>query len=185
MANIHRKISIRGLTDAWSYRSVSCRTRSGKTILVEKPLVKLTQTEAQIRKNPLPAILRATTYAHFVGTNDVYLDREVETGVCAYTLALAHWFSAPRLLKIDLDRWTGQPGQIIGIKARDSIKVAVVLLVIRDAQGDVLESGEAVPSPAGADWWTYTTTTSVSLTPFPSLEAIVRNLPGNKDSFMI
>lgn len=181
MAHLHRKILIHTLHDEWSYTSIACRTRSGRTLLVDKPRSK----EKRAGAPALPRILRAGTYAGFVRTHEAYLERAAETGVDAYTIALAHWFGKPRVLQIDVDRWTGQPRQKIGVKARDSLRVAGVLVVIRDAQGNVLESGEAAPSPTRGDWWTYTTTSCVALTPFPAVEAVARNLPGNRDSFMI
>jgi hypothetical protein len=58
-------------------------------------------------------------------------------------------------------------------------------VVIRDAEENVLEMGEAVQSEAGSIWWNYTTKSLVTMTPFPSVEAIAQDLPGNSDSFII
>jgi hypothetical protein len=57
--------------------------------------------------------------------------------------------------------------------------------VIREAQGQILEMGEALQSKAGSVWWNYTTKSSLPLTPFPSVQAIAFDLPGNRDSFTI
>ncbi|HSL29686.1 MAG TPA: hypothetical protein VK900_10835, partial [Anaerolineales bacterium] len=63
--------------------------------------------------------------------------------------------------------------------------VAAVTIVIRDAQGNLLERGEAVQSAAGSAWWHYTTRTRIPMNPFPAIEATARDLPGNEDSFTI
>jgi hypothetical protein len=45
--------------------------------------------------------------------------------------------------------------------------------------------GEAVQSEAGSPWWNYTTQTRVALDPFPAVAAIVQDLPGNRDVFVV
>ena len=124
-------------------------------------------------------------YAHFAKTQDVYLNLECETGVSAYTHAIADWFGRPKVLQLDLDGWTGDIGQTIRVKARDNILVAAVTVVIRDAQKNFLEMGEAVRSEAGSPWWNYTTQTCVNMSPFPTVAAIIQDLPGNRDAFVI
>jgi hypothetical protein len=70
------------------------------------------------------------------------------------------------------------------VKARDNVRVARVSVEIRDAEGKVLETGEAVTSKPGSAWWKYTTKTCVPMKPFPRVEAIARDLAGNQDSFI-
>jgi hypothetical protein len=182
MANIYRNINIHGLTDvlggAFMYRA-----RSGKTMITKAPI--LERGNNKTPKRHLAAILEASTYANFARTQEVYLHQEQITGISAYCFALEDWFSGPRVLKIDVDAWTGRAGQSIRVKARDNLKVAAVAVVIRDAAGNVLEMGEAMPSPASGPWWTYTTQSRVPMNPFPCVEAIAVDLPGNRDSFTI
>lgn len=128
---------------------------------------------------------KATTYANFANTQEVYINKARENNVTAYSIALTDWFIAPRVLQINIDRWTGEIGQTIRVKARDNILVADVSVVIRDAEENVLETGEAVQSEAGSAWWNYTTSSCVVMTPFPSVEAIAQDLSGNRDSFII
>ena len=133
-----------------------------------------------------PAAIRAAVlYADFATTQDVYLDLECETGVSAYTFAIADWFGTPKVLQLDFDGWTGEIGQTIRVKARDNIMVAAVTVVIRDPQKNFLEMGEAVRSEAGGPWWNYTTQTRVAMSPFPTVAAIIQDLPGNRDAFVI
>jgi hypothetical protein len=71
------------------------------------------------------------------------------------------------------------------VKARDNILVAAVTVVIRDPHRNFLEMGEAVRSEAGAPWWDYTTQTRVDMDPFPVVAALIQDLPGNRDAFVI
>jgi hypothetical protein len=57
--------------------------------------------------------------------------------------------------------------------------------MIRDGEENLLEMGEAVQEAAGSSWWKYTTRSSITMEPFPSVEATARDLPGNQDSFVI
>jgi hypothetical protein len=137
------------------------------------------------QKTDQAAVREATTYANFARTQEAYINRAKETGTTPYYIAVADWFGAPRVLEINVDRWEGEIGQTIRVKARDNVMVARVAVVIRDAEENVLEKGEAVQSEAGSAWWTYTTKSLVTMTPFPSIEAIAQDLPGNRDVFVI
>ena len=128
---------------------------------------------------------RQTTYANFAQTQEAYVDQAKANGATAYSIAVTDWSGAPDVLEIDVDDWTGEIGQTIRVKARDNVMVARVSVVIRDAEENVLEMGEAVQSEAGSDWWDYTTKSLVPMSPFPIVEAIAQDLPGNSDSFVI
>lgn len=185
MANVYGNSFFRGLTGAFSDQFVAHETHTGKKLLTRKPLFDASRDYVEYMRAGQAAILEATTYANFAKTQDVYLERELETGLTAYNLAIADWFVAPKVLAINVDRWTGQIGQCIRVKARDNVKVARVALVIRDAQGDVLEAGDAAQLGAGSSWWNYTTQSLALMTPFPSVQAIAFDLPGNRNSFTV
>ena len=185
MADINRKKYAQGLGGALSSGHVAHQTASGRTIVASKPEFdeNLTYTENQTMHQA--AVRDASMYASVAENHQAYISKAEETGSTAYAVAVADWYSAPRVLAIDVDGWTGNPGETSRVKARDTVMVASVLLVIRDAQGQVLEMGEAVPSEAGSAWWNYTTQSSMPLEPFPTVQAIAFDLPGNRDSFII
>ena len=185
MANLDRKIFARGLNGAFGDPFVAHQTFSGKTILTSEPVFDHNREYIESLSPQQAAVLEATTYANFAKTQEIYLQKELETGMSAYYLAIADWFDIPRILQMDLDRWTGKAGQVIRVKARDSVGVVRVAVVIRDAEGAMLEMGEAVQAEARSAWWSYTTQSQVSLTPFPSVQAIAQDLPGNSASFTV
>ena len=185
MAQVHNDMSARGSTDAITDPFVICSTRSGKKILASKSRFDDTQGFAQPPQTQEDAFRAAVNYAEFAREQDMYIRGAKDTGATAYDLALLDWFGRPQVLEVDVDNWTGKIGQMIRVKARDNVRVARVLVVIRNKDGQVLETGEAVHSEAGSAWWAYITRSLVPMSPIPSVEAIAWDLPGNRDSFII
>lgn len=67
--------------------------------------------------------------------------------------AAADFFRPPEILCIDLSRYRGRKGDIIGIAAFDSIKVCSVGVLILTPEKELLEMGTAVRSDGGM--WLY------------------------------
>ncbi|RPJ23549.1 MAG: hypothetical protein EHM33_20580 [Chloroflexi bacterium] len=185
MANIYGNIFIHGLADLLGDQFADCRTRSGKTILATNPMFDDDRECAETKESHQDALREATTHANFARRQEVYVNKARGNGATAYSIALIDWFGVPEVLEINVDRWTGKPGQTIRVKARDNVLVAGVTVVIRDAGDNALEIGEAMQSEAGSPWWNYTTRSQVTMNPFPSVEATAWDLPGNCDSFVI
>ena len=185
MENIDRNQFARGWRHPFGRQFVTHQTGSGKSITASKPLFddSLAYTETGTIRQA--AVRDAGTYASFAQTQDLYLRKAEATSTTPYALALADWFIAPKVLEIDVDNWTGNVGETIRVKAKDNVGVAHVTVIIRNAKGEVLEMGEAVQAKEGSPWWNYTTQNSVLLTPFPTIQAIAFDLPGNRDSFII
>lgn len=185
MDSIDRNQFTHGRRNTFGRQFVMHQTGSGKSIIASKPLFDENPSYTETGSMRQAAIRDAGTYASFAQTQDIYLRKAEEAGTTPYTLAVADWYGAPRVLEIDVDNWTGRTGEIIRVKAKDNVCVARVTVVVRNARGEVLEMGEAVQSKEGSSWWDYITQASVPLTPFPTLQAIAFDLPGNRDSFII
>jgi hypothetical protein len=185
MAKVHNNIFVRGLWGAVGDQFVIRTTCSGKTIIANKPRFDDHRQFTEIQRTYQDAFREASTYARFAKDQLIYIEMAKGTGSTAYNIAISDWFGSPKILQINVDHWTGKVGQTIRVKARDNVKVARVALVIRDANNNILEAGEAVRSEAGSVWWDYTTQSVVAMTPFPTVEATAQDLPGNTDSFSI
>jgi hypothetical protein len=160
-------------------------TQSGKTLAPARILFD-DPRGASLRKGAHRENLReAVAFAQMAENEEVYINRAREIGSTPYNIAIVDWFGAPRVLEIDVDGWTGKPGEIIRVKARDNVAVVGVSVVIRDTQNHVLEEGEAIQVKAGGAWWHYTTQTRVTLEPFPTVEATAQDLRGNADTFAV
>lgn len=185
MAKAYKNIFILGSNGAFRDQFANRKTRSGKTIMANKPSFDDNRKNTPTPKTDEAAVREATTYANFARTQEAYVNKAKQTGATAYYIAVADWFGTPRVLEINVDNWDGEIGQTIRVKARDNVMVARVSVVIRDAEDKLLEMGEAVQSEPGGAWWDYTTRSRVRMTPFPGVEATAQDLPGNSDSFII
>lgn len=124
----------------------------------------------------------ASTYANFAQNEALYQERACGTPLTAYAVAMQDYFGKPRILSIDISRWTGEIGQVIRIRARDNIMVLSVRVLIREneASNISLEEGEARQSPDDRLLWTYTTTTHVPHRLGTRVDVSAFDLPGNK-----
>jgi hypothetical protein len=185
MANVYRNRFSRGWNGASGDPFVVHKTGSGKSIVAGKPMFDDAMAYTERQTMHQAAVRDSALYASFAENLEAYICKAKELGTTAYALAVADWYGAPRVLEINVDRWTGKVGESIRVKARDNVMVASVLLVIRDAQGQIMEMGEAVQAGTDSAWWNYTTQSAIELTPFPSVQAIAFDLPGNRASFTI
>lgn len=185
MARLYNNIMILGSNGLVGGQFADRKTRLEQSILTGKPLFDDCHKASESRKAYEAAVRESTTYANFSQTEDVYLKKAKRMGVTPYYIALADWFEAPKVLEINVDSWTGKIGQTIRVKARDNVMVARITVVIRDAEENLLEMGEAVQAEPGSPWWNYTTKSLVRMTPFPIVEVTAFDLPGNSDSFVI
>ena len=160
-------------------------TRSGKTVIASQPGSDDHRVFLDAHGAQRQALREAVRFANSVETQEVYIHKAMEFGTTPYSIAILDWFGEPKVLEINVDDWTGKRGQTIRVKARDNVRVARVTVVIRDLHEEVLESGDAVQSQDGSVWWDYTTQSQTTMTPFPIVEAIAQDLPGNTDSFVI
>jgi broad specificity polyphosphatase/5'/3'-nucleotidase SurE len=122
------------------------------------------------------AFPNAIAYAKSAKDETIYLTKAQGTTMTAFNAAVADWFNKPEVLEINIDNWTGNPGQTIRVKAQDDTQVAKVHVQITDGTG-IVEQGDAVATDGL--WWEYTTTASVSTITTAKAQATAHDLPGN------
>ena len=180
MAKVHDNPITEGLSGKLGRRLQFRRGRGGKTIVALSPVYSDTRVLSEAQLAHHEAFGLATQYAVEAKDNPIYVQLARGADATAYNLAIADWFRKPAVQEIDASAWTGEIGQTIRIVAKDDAYVASVHVAITDAQGTVLEEGEAVR--AEKFWWTYTTTSQVPQLPNRRIVAVARDLPGNSDS---
>lgn len=178
MAQVYNNIFVRGLTGAVGDQFVIRRTRSGKTIIANKPKFDENRefTESQMAQQE--AFRQATCYGKVAKTQPLYIEKAKATNSTSYNMAVADWFGKPQVLELNASGWTGQAGQTVRIKAQDDTQVTRVNVVIHN-NGTILEQGEAVRSESDGLLWTYVTTSQVTAAPGLLLDANAYDLPGN------
>lgn len=122
--------------------------RYGQTVLADPAKKDLYQAEAQSRK----------------------------LGILA--LCVADFLNPPQIDQIDLSAYTGQAGQVIRVIATDDVEVVGVQVRITDANGALVEEGQAVSQGGGS--WIYTTTAQAPAGQAINVTATATDRPGNQ-----
>ena len=140
------------------------REVNGKTIVSRKAAVSGVITEAQAAHRE--RFRQAAAYGKFAMANQatraIYDAASEEKDIPAYALSVADFLNLPSIKDMDLSAYHGQTGDAIKLITSDDFGVVNVHVVITDALGTTLESGNAVEAPAGTGRWTYTATAAVA-----------------------
>jgi len=109
---------------------------------------------------------QATLYGKMVmadpETKALYVEAAKAKGQPVFSLTVADFFNAPSVDEIDFSAYGGAVGDEVVIMAHDDFEVTGVAVAITDTDGNALESGEAVETPADSGRWVYTATVAVA-----------------------
>jgi hypothetical protein len=97
----------------------------------------------------------------------------------AYLVALTDYMSAPKIIYINTEKYSGNAGDVILVKATDDFKVVSVSVSIL-VSGKILERGHASPYPRKPKLWRYVVTASNINLPATTVCAKAEDKPGNK-----
>ena len=126
---------------------------------------------------------QATLYGKMVmadaETKALYEEAAEQRGVPVFSLTVADFFHAPSVDEIDLSGYAGKAGEKIGIRAHDDFAVVGVTVEIARADGQPVENGEAVETPAGSGHWVYTATQSVPNGTAVRVNVTAKDRPGH------
>ena len=93
-------------------------------------------------------------------------------------MAVADFFHAPDIDEIDVTNYRGAVGDTIRIRATDDFKVKQVHVTISNADGSLVEQGDAVQQANEIDWL-YTATTANESTAGDRIVIRASDKPGN------
>ncbi|MGC3942989.1 MAG: hypothetical protein QM762_00385 [Chryseolinea sp.] len=97
----------------------------------------------------------------------------------AYNVAIQDFLNVPTIEDVDVKDYTGQPGQLIRVRAFDDFKVTSVTVTITDINNVVIETGEAI-ARGKKGLWRYTTTVNIPNVRGTQIWASAKDLPGNE-----
>lgn len=177
MAKVKNNIFVRGLSGSLGDQFVVRATKGGETVVAAKPAFSNERVFNAQQLAHQDAFRMAIAYARAARTQDVYVNKAEGTNKSAYNLAVADWFNQPEVLALNVSGWSGQVGETIRVQAQDDTYVANVRVVIRDANGAILEEGDAVRSDGL--WWNYTAKSAVNVALLPQITAQAYDLAGN------
>ncbi|TCN60149.1 hypothetical protein D0809_09455 [Flavobacterium circumlabens] len=135
--------------------------RGSKTIVSKAPKER-TGEPTEKQKKQIAKFQEATIYAKAAlqeaATKAIYeKGANPEKNISAYNVAVADMLGAPKIEEIDLSQYKGKKGDTISVKVTDDFKVVAVKVLIENADGTLVEEGNAKISANGLDW-IYTAT---------------------------
>ena len=140
----------------------------------------LQPTDAQL--NHQQRFRQAVLYGRLVMADPqkkaIYEKASKATGKPLFSLTIADFFNAPVVDEVDLSTYSGAAGDVIVVRAHDDFEVASVHVSVSDVNGQAIESGEAVETPANSGRWAYTATTGVAAGTNVRIAVAVTDLPG-------
>ena len=105
-------------------------------------------------------------------------------GRTAFNRAVTDASHPPKIEKIDTGNYHGQPGDHLIIEATDDFRVIAVQIFIHNANGHLIEQGEAIMQINTVDWL-YTVTVANETFAGSKITATATDLPGNKTSLTV
>ncbi len=158
------------------------RQRANKTIVADRPRAfskPPTAIQLEIRQH----FKRAVQYAKTALIDPILkaaYQAMTKLGQTAFNTAFADYQRAPEFdAEVSLESYSGAVGEEITVSVLDDFRVTSVRVEIRNADGSLLEEGEAVQSENGPAW-VYTTTMFNSELPGTTIMFTASDLPGNR-----
>lgn len=135
------------------------RQRDGKTIVAKIPQTKNEPSDKQVaqRRQFQKAVLYAKAAVAGEETAALYEAKAKQKKRHPFQVAVADFLKAPDITHIDLTGYTGKAGDAIRIEVSDDFIVKQVSVTITNADGTLVETGDAVQDAVGYQW-TYTAT---------------------------
>jgi hypothetical protein len=177
MAKIDDNIIMEGIRGRLGKRLVYRKTRGGSTVVSTRPSFSETREFTEEQLSQQSAFKQAIAFARKAKSQPAYKKLARGTEMTSFNVAVADWFSHPEVIEIDRGGWTGELGQTILVEARDEVLVSGVQVAILDANGSLIEEGEA--EPFESTWWSYTTTRQADLSSIVRVVATALDLAGN------
>ncbi|OIN96810.1 MAG: hypothetical protein COS37_00675 [Anaerolineae bacterium CG03_land_8_20_14_0_80_58_20] len=166
MAKVAKNIVLYGASGSLGDQLV-IRQRKGQTVLSAMPRV-----DANRQATPAQAANRARFQeAIFYGKAQLadpqaqagYQAKAAGTPRSAFNVAVADFFNAPNVDEVDLTGYHGAVGEPIRVRATDDFQVTQVQVSIVNADGSLLEEGNAIRQPNSIDWVYAATAANESL----------------------
>jgi hypothetical protein len=99
----------------------------------------------------------------------------------AFALGVADYLNEPHIDAVDLSAYSGQPGDLLTVRAHDDFGVTAVLVSIRDESDAHIESGPALETPIGSGEWAYAAANTVAAGSLVRVSVTVSDRAGGTD----
>ena len=182
MAQSKKNIATEGLSGKVG-NFVFRRRKSDDKIFVSRTPVGFEDEPSEARKAVQRKFQRAIAYGKSAiadpATKALYAAKATE-GRSAFNVAVADFFNAPQIEKIEMSNYSGAIGSTITITVTDDFAVLAVHVKIENMDGSLVEEGEAAPGSFGVEWVYTATVTNESLAG-DKITVTAFDMPGNTD----
>jgi hypothetical protein len=153
--------------------------RAGKTVVGKVPRKHAEPTAAQeaVQTKFQQAVVYARAATASTEGKASY-GANAEEGVSAYNVAIADFFNAPDIAEIDISQYTGAAGSKIRVTVTDDFSVEKLAVSINNADGSLVEEGNAVKEADGIHW-SYTATQTNPSLDGDKISVTATDKPGN------
>jgi hypothetical protein len=152
----------------------------GQTIAGRKPSFTADPTDDQIAHRE--QFKKAVAFGKSVMTDSslraFYEVAAQSRNIPLFALTVADYFNKPTITSADISTYNGKLGDKILIAAMDDFGVVKVQVNLLDSDGMVLETGQAVETPADSGHWVYTGKTSFPINTELDVEIVDTDRPG-------
>jgi hypothetical protein len=152
------------------------KQRDGKTYVSAAP--RKAERESEKQKEHRNRFRKAASYAKEAQYEDNYLAVATQKGKPAYNLAIADFFNAPNIEKVDVSNYSGKAGDVILITVIDDFAVKAVTVRIIDNEGVLIEESSAVQSELDYEWVFTAQQNTDNLSGY-KLEVLASDIPHN------
>ncbi|MDR2765806.1 MAG: hypothetical protein LBB90_12370 [Tannerella sp.] len=178
MAKSRRNVVTQGLSG--TIGTLVFSQRGGQTIVRMRPQQghhTFSEEQKEHQRRFQRAILYGKTAIADAETKAGY-QQAAKPGQSAFNVAVADFFNAPVIERIDLSNYTGKAGDTIQVYVYDDFAVKEVRIRISNADGSLVEEGAARTDAIGYEWTYVATQTNESLEG-DRIEVFVSDTPGN------
>jgi hypothetical protein len=156
------------------------RQVDGKTIVskISERTKQASEKQLAQQRRFKEGIIYAKTATVDPETADIYASLAVKKKRPAFNVAVADFLNVPEIENIDLSNYFGTPNDTIKVTVNDDVMVKEVHVCIINADGSLVEEGDAVADASGYVW-TYTAVQNNDSLDGDKIVVAISDLPGN------
>jgi hypothetical protein len=164
------------------------KQQANQTVIAKMPEVKKNLIPSQEQQAVRDLFAAAVVYAKGA-MGDPLLKSEYQKKAnavrTAYNIAFRDYLKAPVVTGINAEAYDGTVGSLITVSAKDDFRVTEVRVSVYDANGNLVEQGNALLHPIDRNKWSYNSTVAQADIAGSIITAEAMDIPGNKGSLQI
>ena len=163
MTKVRFEGPIAGFSGAMGKMVFADQKKTGKTLAYMKSQKDPTEARIEQQARFMEAAARVDVALEDPATRAFYERIAKQRNQITRNVAIGEFLCIPSFKPLGLSSYKGQIGNIIVIRAKDSIGLVEVNVVIHSQDGTLIEQGKAVEDGFRSGYWEYTATAPVAL----------------------